>query len=192
MVHCFKHLVDRVEWPLLDEWLYLDSAFEHQVERRRVMLGRAAPVAEGARIERHEVGQAQLDAVHRETDDSECCAVHEQTPGRGLSGGRTRALEDHPLGARKVGLFREFEDRPLERFLVLPLRVQRQCGAIGTQRVELRIVDVDRDDFRAEGMRDLYAIATDAACADYDGQRTRLDAGAGRRELWQPPEPPAI
>ena len=48
-------------------------------------------------------------------------------------------------------------------------------------RLELCLVDVDRDDLRAERLRDLHAVAADAAGADDDREAARRDAGAPHR-----------
>ena len=46
----------------------------------------AAPVADRARVEGHQVGQPDLDLVHREADDRQRRAVHEQAVGGELPG----------------------------------------------------------------------------------------------------------
>ena len=50
-----------------------------------IVFGRAAPVADRARVERHQVRQAHLDLVHREADHRQRRAVHEQAVGGELA-----------------------------------------------------------------------------------------------------------
>src|SRR6185369_13423518 len=54
-VHRREDFVDIVKGTLRDERCDLDLAVQHQVQRRRVMFGRAAPVADRAGIESHQV-----------------------------------------------------------------------------------------------------------------------------------------
>src|SRR5215471_16362765 len=63
MVHGRKHAVDVVERVLFDKRVDRDLAVEHQIQRSGIELGRAAPVADGARIEGHQVRQAQFDLI---------------------------------------------------------------------------------------------------------------------------------
>ncbi|MCZ7565416.1 MAG: hypothetical protein M5U08_17865 [Burkholderiales bacterium] len=69
VVHGLEDVVDLGERPGLDEGFERDLAIEHQVERGGVEFGRAAPVADRPRVERHQVGEADLDLVHREAHD---------------------------------------------------------------------------------------------------------------------------
>src|ERR1017187_1275975 len=61
VMHRGEHAIDVVERVGFDERLDLYLALEHEVERGGVGLGRAAPVADRARIECHQVREAQFD-----------------------------------------------------------------------------------------------------------------------------------
>src|SRR5262249_59682242 len=74
----FEHLVDLVERMLFDERRDLDPAVEHQFERLRIEVRGTAPVSDRPGVERHQVGEADLDLVHGEADDSKRCAVIKQ------------------------------------------------------------------------------------------------------------------
>ena len=161
--------------------LMRDLAVEHEVERRRVVLGRAAPVADRARVERHQVRQPDFDLVHREADHRQRRAVDEQAVGGELAGGGARALEDEPLGGAQAVLLREGADRGLDRLGVERAGVERQRRAVVRDRLELGVVDVDRDDLGAERARDLHAVAADAAGADDDGEAARRRRRRGAR-----------
>ena len=99
---------------LLDERSDLDAPLQHEIERRRVELGRAAPIAERARVERHQIGQAQLDLVHREADHAERGAAIEQAECGLLAGAGARAFEDDPLDRAQAAFLGEALDRALE------------------------------------------------------------------------------
>src|SRR6185369_489433 len=61
-----EYFVDLVQRTFGYERRNLHFAVQHQVQRGRVLLGRAAPVADRAGVESHQVGQSHLDLVHGE------------------------------------------------------------------------------------------------------------------------------
>ena len=75
---------------------------------------------------------------------------------------------------RRSFSFREVDDRGLDSLTVECARVERQRRSMAGNRRELRVIDVDRDDFRAERVGDLHTIAAHAAGADDDGETARL------------------
>ena len=181
VVHGGKDAVDVGQRVRLDERLERNLAVEHEVERRRVVFRWTTPVADGACIEGHQVGQADLDLVHRETHHAERGAVYQQAEGAGLARSGARALEDLPLCvAQAVGLG-EGGDGGLQCLRVVRARVERQVGAMRGDRGQLVVVDVDRDHAGTEGARDLHAITADAADADHHRQAARRHAGAAHR-----------
>src|SRR6266567_1424666 len=179
-----EYAVDVVERVRLDERFDLDLAVEHEVEGLRVGLGRAAPVADGARIERHQIGQAHLDLVHRKADDRQRCAVNEQAVRRQLTGCRAGAFEDAPLGRTQAILFREVGDSSLDRLGVLRAAVDRQRRAVARQGNELVVVDIDGNDIGAERVSDLDTVAAYAARTNDDGDASRLDACTLHGLVW--------
>ena len=110
----FEHVIDLAEWMLLDERAEFDAAVENQIERLRIELRRAAPVAERARVVGHQVRQPHLDLVHGEADHAERRAMIEQAERRFLPGARARAFEDDPLGLPQPALLGERLDRRFE------------------------------------------------------------------------------
>src|SRR5271166_2610949 len=93
-----KDAFDLSERVLLDKSRKLDAAIEHEVERGRIERRRAAPIAERAGVERHQIRKAQLHAIHREADDAERGPEGEEAESCGLSGSGARAFEDEPFG----------------------------------------------------------------------------------------------
>src|SRR5262249_51107690 len=93
----FEYLVDLIERVLFDERGDLDPAVEHQLERLRIEVGRTTPVSDRPGVKGHQVGEADLDLVHGEANDSERCAVIEQAESRFLARVRSRALENDPF-----------------------------------------------------------------------------------------------
>ena len=87
---------------------------------------------------------------------------------------------NHSVGAQAF-LLRERADGGLDRLGVVRAGVERQRGAVLRDRRELGVVDVDRDDLRAERAGDLHAVAADAAGADDDREAARRHAGAAHR-----------
>src|SRR5664279_3832965 len=106
-----KHLIDLAERMLLDELANLDAAIHHEFQGGGIEFGRASPVPDRARVERHQVGAPDLDLVHRESDDSEGGAMVDQTECRFLAGTRAGAFENNPLGLAQAVLLGKFLDR---------------------------------------------------------------------------------
>jgi 6-hydroxycyclohex-1-ene-1-carbonyl-CoA dehydrogenase len=64
-MHGGEHVVDVVEAACFDERFHRDAAVEHEVQRRRVVLGWTAPIAERARVVAIDVNDAKLDMIGR-------------------------------------------------------------------------------------------------------------------------------
>src|SRR4029079_9001935 len=71
-----------------------DLAVEYQLQRRRILFGRAAPIAARGRVEGHQVREPQLDLLRGEAHDCEGRAEVEQAEGGLLAGWRAAGLED--------------------------------------------------------------------------------------------------
>ena len=120
--------VNVVERSLLYESSKIDLAVENECERGRIEFRRATPISKRARIESHEIGQAKLDALHREADDAERCAIGQKSERGGLAGRRAGTFKDRPFGQGQTARFAKFADPGFQALEVVLAGVQRQAG----------------------------------------------------------------
>ncbi len=105
-----KDLIDLRQGVPFDERQHSYFAVQYQFERTWIVFRQTTPVAERTGVERHQVGQANLDLVHRETDDCQAGTKGQQPECSHLSGSCTGTLEDLPLRLAQAVVLRELPD----------------------------------------------------------------------------------
>jgi len=176
-----EHLVDLAERMFLDELPNLDTAVHDEFQGGGIEIGRAAPITDRPRVERHQVRESDLDLVHGEPNDRQRRTMIDQTKRSFLANTRTRAFKNDPFTLTQAGLLGEFLDRRFNIARRHLFGIQCERGTLLSDASKFFLIHVDRDNGAAKSGGDLNGIATNTADAVDDDKVIFCDSGLYNR-----------